>query len=1135
MCGIVAVLRRPTDRPAPDPTGLHDLLAAAAADLARGIEHAPNRIADLEAAAGHLGTVDAALRGAAGVRTLLAEPTATARIAATVDDLTAAVDGFEARLDETVAAAPLVDERLNLALALVRDRLWALRRDRLRTAAAVGALAGDLRTDAAIDGYLSVQVALSAIDRLEVRGRDSAGLEIVVRDHALLDERGATDLDSRTDPLHRSRSVRTAEGALCFVYKAAAEIGELGDNVAALRAAIESDGLLRAALANDTARVLVLGHTRWASVGVISEANAHPLDDTELDRFGSVYAAAALNGDVDNYAELVGIHQLKIAPEITTDAKVIPTLVARAVEGGVAPVDAFRDAVAAFEGSVAVGAHTSAAPDQAFFALRGSGQGLYVGLAEDAFVVASEPYGLVEETHTYLRLDGETPANPENPAGSRGQIVVLDATRAGSLDGIVRLAYDGTALPVTDADLVEAEITTRDIDRGDFPHFLLKEITESPDSFRATLRGKLVERNGELRVALPDATLPTDLRERLAAGEISRVVVVGQGTAAVAGQSLAAAIGAAVGPSHPLRVQAMLATELSGFGLIPDMRDTLVVAISQSGTTTDTNTTVDLARARGAAVVAIVNRRNSDLVDRADGVLYTSDGRDVEMSVASTKAFYAQVAAGFLLAAALAEALGVDAPDDSLLRALRDLPGAMRTVLARRDVIAAAAHAHAPFRRYWAVVGNGPNRIAAHEVRIKLSELCYKSIACDGTEDKKHIDLSSEPMILVCAAGLAGSNGDDVAKELAIYRAHKAAAVAIVSDDDDRYGAAVEILRVPRVHPSLGFVLSAMAGHLFGYEAALAIDASARPLREARAAIEVTPVDADLEPLATALAGPAAEFTTGLRTGVYDGTLEAATAVRLASVLRYAAGIVPLDVYSAEHGTLGTPAIVAGDLTVELTNAIEQLTRPVDAIKHQAKTVTVGISRADETLLRVPLVREVLDAGTPRDGLTYKVLRALVDLDPAVARVTGWTRYRVEGDPESDDAVVALVDRGGIATAMRSRAETDPRLRGTKQTVASEREVFVTRGRVDDRIVAIVPEVKGAQTVGLTLLHLELPDHLPADVARSVLSGYRHRYTALRGAVTETEPEFDDARLADLPVVDLLTLPIASLADRWRT
>ena len=78
---------------------------------------------------------------------------------------------------------------------------------------------------------------------------------------------------------------------------------------------------------------------------------------------------------------------------------------------------------------------------------------------------------------------------------------------------------------------------------------------------------------------------------------------------------------------------------------------------------------------------------------------------------------------------------------------------------ARRESIAEAARRFAPTKRYWAVVGNGANKVAAEEVRIKLSELCYKSIACDVTEDKKHIDLSSEPLILVCAAGLAGEHG----------------------------------------------------------------------------------------------------------------------------------------------------------------------------------------------------------------------------------------------------------------------------------------------------------------------------------------------------------------------------------------
>ena len=114
----------------------------------------------------------------------------------------------------------------------------------------------------------------------------------------------------------------------------------------------------------------------------------------------------------------------------------------------------------------------------------------------------------------------------------------------------------------------------------------------------------------------------------------------------------------------------------------------------------------------------------------------------------------------------------------------------MATVVEQRAVIAEIAPRHVLSRRSWAVVGNGANHIAARELRIKLSELCYKAIACDATEDKKHIDLSSEPMTLVCAAGLAGSNIDDVGKEIAIYRAHRGAPIVIASEGHGaRFGA----------------------------------------------------------------------------------------------------------------------------------------------------------------------------------------------------------------------------------------------------------------------------------------------------------------------------------------------------------
>jgi glutamine---fructose-6-phosphate transaminase (isomerizing) len=584
----------------------------------------------------------------------------------------------------------------------------------------------------------------------------------------------------------------------------------------------------------------------------------------------------------------------------------------------------------------------------------------------------------------------------------------------------------------------------------------------------------------------------------------------------------------------------MPATELSGFRLDDDMSDTLVVAISQSGTTTDTNRTVDLARAREAAVIGIVNRRNSDLVDKADGVLYTSDGRDVEMSVASTKAFYAQVAAGALLAVALGAEAGADLDEmAALLDALRRVPDAMEEVLGLRTEIAEAAHRYAPARRHWAVVGNGPNRVAAEEVRIKLSELCYKSIACDATEDKKHIDLSAEPLVLVCAAGLSGPTADDAAKEVAIYRAHKAAPI-VIAGEGARFPSALSTITVPDVHPALAFVLSAMAGHLFGYEAALAIDGQARPLREARAAIEraasrAADSEALLHTLARELEPVANRFLEDLRAGSYDGCLEASTAVRVASVLRYATGLVPLDLYQMDFGRVGTPGVVVQDLTDALTAAIEELTRPVDAIKHQAKTVTVGISRSEDELVQAPLTRRVLAAGAPRDRLSYRALRTLAALDAAVEEVMGYTRYRVEGSVPDHTATAHVLDRGGIATAIASRTERDPTLTGIKHRVAFEQEVTAARGKRDGRTLVIVPETKDKQTTGLTLLHVRFADRLPAAAARKLLEGYRGRYGALRDAVTETEPAFADDVLGEVPVIDLLDQPVHVLAERWRS
>ena len=273
MCGIIGLVGRPSTRPAPTSD-----------ELIAGLERALVARPDTATMARHVADVDAALLGVPGVLALAGRPDVVAALTARLDQLDATARDVEAELDANAAgldAAAL--ERANADLISLKDALWAVRHDRFRSAASVDQLAGRDAAPSVLAGYLLVHQALSAIDRLEVRGRDSAGLHLYVWGHDL-DAAGLEVLiaERNVDPLFPSGSVVAADGGvLSFVYKAAAEIGELGDNTAALRAAISADPLLRRALESPEARVAVLGHTRWASVGIISEPNTHPLNSVE--------------------------------------------------------------------------------------------------------------------------------------------------------------------------------------------------------------------------------------------------------------------------------------------------------------------------------------------------------------------------------------------------------------------------------------------------------------------------------------------------------------------------------------------------------------------------------------------------------------------------------------------------------------------------------------------------------------------------------------------------------------------------------------------------------------------------------------------------------------------------------------
>src|SRR6266540_7523827 len=294
MCGIIAVVRGTGSRQALGADAVTSALHRAVEALAGS---GPlSKVCG--AAAAEVAGLDTLLRSTDGVFTLIHDRRLLREVEALVATLGDAVSEIEASLDHGARRIddPAELEQTNAAVVRLKDAVWAVAQDRVRTAKAVADLAGSEPGWAAVEGYTSVQQALAAIDRLEVRGRDSAGLHVLVRDHGLdLDSPAvARILAERTaDPLFRTGTVRTPDGHLAFVYKAAAEIGELGDNTRVLREAIRGDHLLRLALTAPEADAIVLGHTRWASVGIISQANAHPVNSDEEGEPAGPYVVAA--------------------------------------------------------------------------------------------------------------------------------------------------------------------------------------------------------------------------------------------------------------------------------------------------------------------------------------------------------------------------------------------------------------------------------------------------------------------------------------------------------------------------------------------------------------------------------------------------------------------------------------------------------------------------------------------------------------------------------------------------------------------------------------------------------------------------------------------------------------------------
>ncbi|HOO89353.1 MAG TPA: SIS domain-containing protein [Syntrophales bacterium] len=1075
-------------------------------------------------------------------------------------------------------------EYVNNSLIRFRDYVWAIERDIFPNIDMILSLSGNADkayiSREAFGRYRNINLLLKSLDRLEVRGRDSAGVEITFR----LKEKDA--LERAVQAIHVQRlndeweqrrtpsdlvdgSIHLSTGAgenslpsISFTYKRASVTGALGENGKYLRERIQSDRLLRIFTEEAINSEMYLGHTRWASVGSITEENCHPVNNFTMNLQigessfppshkeypaygqGAWTIDVALNGDIDNYGELRSAIENGdsdvIDKRVTTDTKIIPLQIERYLYEGHKLAEAFRLALNDFEGSHAIAMESNLEPDKVFLALRGSGQSLYIGLCDNQYIFSSELYGLVELTPYFIKMDGES-ERVEGDSRTRGQIFVLNQNGNDGIGGIPACGYDGEPILLSPERIEKAEITTRDIDRKDYPHFLLKEIREAPLSVRKTLRGKYKISSNERGVPEVTFNLGGDvisprLRIALEGGFVKNIYVVGQGTAAVAGAAIAAAL------SQYLRgtgivIEAKTSSELSGFSLTDHLEHALIISVTQSGTTTDTNRAVAMAKERGAHLIAIVNRRQSDITHVTDGVFYTSDGRDIEMSVASTKAFYSQIVAGFILALDFAQILGAMS-DDRIAVELTNLetaPDKMETVLLESEAVKESVWNIVKKKRYWAVVGSGPNKVAADEIRIKLSELCYKTISSDIVEDKKHIDLSSEPLIIVCSAGNPEPVVDDIVKDVAIFKAHAAATIVIADEGETRFdGIADSVIFVPRSSFPISVILNTLAGHLGGYYAACSINEDGEIFRDFRSRLSSrintmkqepeslfeTVADTELHKIIDAFS---TEFHRRRNKGFFS-SLNVEVASDITLLLKYAVGKLPLEDFWLEYKEKRPSSSPFDMLDICLGRAIDELARPIDAIRHQAKTVTVGTSRKGEMQRGIlfDFLKELdfsLENLTSYDGVTVRRLQK------AITNIRGYTLYDIsdlnyDGKP-TEFTTISINTRGGVALGMKSRLEGKPGpLRGTKRNIINMGEVYAGLGKTDKAPIAIIPLLGTDHKIRhIMLLHVDFKGDLTAVEKKEVLG---NKCNKIRNLINEYNVPWNDSYLDDIPIESLL-------------